>query len=303
MCKINVTYRIRVGVQVQIGSIILCFFLYAYVIIAAVYFGISFYAYRLTNKHEYRETYKWVKGYLSPVLEIMNGFVLFLFIGLIAFSTSLVGNRTTLFVIGTIIFMLLGIRIGNAVLWNERKVDGWTGMLIPSMLAAIVANIEHEYYQLHFWLIIVLTIVSVLYISAVFLTYCANENGDFNGVRFFRNRALFWSVPTMAVIGIIALLVNGYSFAGWRVFLETWWVFIISFCAFLGATHYLFHQHHYKWALCFAFTQLLFAFFGQETLVFVFQTFSSFGNLFVFGMLVCIIAFYLQQYFYIQKQK
>lgn len=31
----------------------------------------------------------------------------FLFIGLIAFSTSLVGNKTTLFVLGIIIFMLL----------------------------------------------------------------------------------------------------------------------------------------------------------------------------------------------------
>ena len=69
------------------------------------------------------------------------------------FSTSLVGNKTTLFVLGIIIFMLLGIRIGNTVFWNERKVDGWTGMLIPCMLATIVTNIEHEYYQLHFGLL------------------------------------------------------------------------------------------------------------------------------------------------------
>ncbi|MGE0999390.1 cytochrome C oxidase assembly protein, partial [Bacillus sp. Gnz1/3] len=256
----------------QISSAILCFVLYAYVIIAAVYFGISFYAYRLANNNEYEETYNWVKRYLSPVLEIMNGFVLFLFIGLIAFSTSLVGNKTTLFVLGIIIFMLLGIRIGNTVFWNERKVDGWTGMLIPCMLAAIVTNIEHEYYQLHFWLIIVLTILSVLYISTVVLTYIANEKGDGKGTHFFRGRALLWSVPTMAVIGIIAILVNGYQFTNWQLFLENWWIFILSFIAFLGATHYLFHQHHYILALLFAFTQLLFAFFGQETLLFVFET-------------------------------
>ncbi|EEL86463.1 Cytochrome d ubiquinol oxidase, subunit II-like protein [Bacillus cereus AH1272] len=291
------------GNYVQISSAILCFVLYAYVIIAAVYFGISFYAYRLANNSEYEETYKWVKRYLSPVLEIMNGFVLFLFIGLIAFSTSLVGNKTALFVLGIIIFMLLGIRIGNTVFWNERKVDGWTGMLIPCMLAAIVTNIEHEYYELHFWLIIVLTILSVLYISTVVLTYIANEKGDAKGTRFFRGRALLWSVPTMAVIGIIAILVNGYQFTNWQLFLETWWIFIVSFIAFLGATHYLFHQHHYILALLFAFTQLLFAFFGQETLLFVFETFSSFGNIFVFGMLIFSIAFYLQQYFYMQKQK
>lgn len=115
----------------------------------------------------------------------------FLFIGLIAFSTSIVGNKTTLFVIGVIIFMLLGIRIGNAVFWNERKIDGWTGMLIPGMLAAIVTNIEHEYNQLHFWLIIVLTIFSVLYISAAFLTYCANKKGDSNGIRFFEVERYF----------------------------------------------------------------------------------------------------------------
>lgn len=71
---------------------------------------------------------------------------------------------------------------------------------------------------------------------------------------------------------------------------------------FLGATHYLFHQHHYILALLFAFTQLLFAFFGQETLLFVFETFSSFGNIFVFGMLIFSIAFYLQQYFYMQNK-
>ncbi|EMA6341339.1 cytochrome C oxidase assembly protein [Bacillus cytotoxicus] len=286
----------------QISSAILCFFLYTYVIIAAIYFGISFYAYRLANKDEYKETYQWVKKYLSPVLEIMNGFVLFLFIGLVAFSTSFVGNKATLFGIGIIIFMLLGVRIGNAVFWNEQKIEGWTGMFIPCMLAAIVTNIEHEYYQLHFWLIIVLTILSVLYISTAFLTYCANEKGDKNGVRFFRGRALFWSVPTMFVIVVIAVIMNGHHFGGWQLFFGTWWIFIISFCAFLGATHYLFHQHHYMWALLFAFAQLLFAFFGQETLVFVFQTFSSFGNIFVFGMLVCSISLYVQQYFYIQKQ-
>ena len=37
----------------QISSAILCFVLYAYVIIAAVYFGISFYAYRLVDNNEY----------------------------------------------------------------------------------------------------------------------------------------------------------------------------------------------------------------------------------------------------------
>ncbi len=216
----------------QISSAILCFFLYTYVIIVAIYFGISFYAYRLANKVEYKETYQWVKKYLSPVLEIMNGFVLFLFIGLVAFSTSFVGNKATLFGIGIIIFMLLGVRIGNAVFWNEQKIDGWTGMFIPCMLVAIVTNIEHEYYQLHFWLIIVLTILSVLYISTAFLTYCANEKGDQKGVRFFRRRALFWSVPTMFVIVVIAVIMNGHHFEGWQLFFGTWWIFIISFFGF-----------------------------------------------------------------------
>lgn len=91
-------------------------------------------------------------------------------------------------------------------------------MLIPCMLAAIVTNIEHEYYQLHFWLIIVLTILSVLYISTVVLTYIAHEKGDVKGTRFFRGRALFWSVPTMAVIALIAILVNGYQFSNWQLF-------------------------------------------------------------------------------------
>ena len=47
-------------------------------------------------------------------------------------------------------------------------------MLIPCMLASIVTNIEHEYYRITFWLIIVLTILSVLYISTV-VTYIAHE--------------------------------------------------------------------------------------------------------------------------------
>ncbi|PGZ99571.1 cytochrome C oxidase assembly protein [Bacillus pseudomycoides] len=287
----------------KIGSSILCFFLYTYVIVAAIYFGVSFYTYCLAKKESYANTYEWVRVYLSPVAEIMNAFVLFLFVGLIAFSTSLVGNKTTLFILGAIIFMLLGIRIGNMVFWNNGLVEGYTSIGIPGLIAAIVTNIENEYYQLHFWLIIVLTIVSLLYISATFLTYCAYKREDRQAVLLFRKWALFWSVPTMFVIGAIAIIVNGYELVGWQKMIEIWWVFIVSFAGFLGATHYLFHQQHYQFALLFAFIQLLFAFFGQETLVFVFQTFSSFGNIFVFGMLICMLAFYLQQFFYIQKQK
>ncbi|ENQ3079457.1 cytochrome C oxidase assembly protein [Bacillus multifaciens] len=287
----------------QIGSTILCFFLYTYVIVAAIYFGVSFYTYCLAKKENYTNTYEWVKEYLSPVAEIMNAFALFLFVGLIAFSTSLVGNKMTLFILGAIIFMLLGIRIGNMVFWNKSLVEGYTGICIPGLLAAIVTNIEHEYYQLHFWLIIILTVVSVLYISATFLTYCAHKREDRKAVLLFRKWALFWSVPTMIVIGAIAIAVNGYELVGWQKMMEMWWVFIVSFIGFLGATHYLFHQHHYQLAILFAFINLLFAFFGQETLMFVFQTFSSFGNIFIFGMLVCMLAFYLQQFFYIQKQK
>jgi cytochrome d ubiquinol oxidase subunit II len=304
MCKINVLHREKkVGDSVQIGSTILCFFLYTYVIVAAIYFGVSFYTYCLAKKESYANTYEWVRGYLSPVVEIMNAFVLFLFVGLIAFSTSLVVNKTTLFILGAIIFMLLGIRIGNMVFWNNGLVEGYTSIGIPGLIAAIVTNIENQYYQLHFWLIIVLTIVSLLYISATFLTYCAYKREDRQAVLLFRKWALFWSVPTMLVIGAIAIIVNGYELVGWQKMIEIWWVFIVSFVGFLGATHYLFHQQHYQFALLFAFIQLLFAFFGQETLVFVFQTFSSFGNIFVFGMLICMLAFYLQQFFYIQKQK
>lgn len=287
----------------QIGSTILCFFLYTYVIVAAIYFGVSFYTYCLAKKESYASTYEWVRVYVSPVVEIMNAFVLFLFVGLIAFSTSLVGNKTTLFILGAIIFMLLGIRIGNMVFWNNGLVEGYTSIGIPGLIAAIVTNIENEYDQLHFWLIIVLTIVSLLYISATFLTYCAYKQEDRQAVLLFRKWALFWSVPTMFVIGAIAIIVNGYELVGWQKMIEIWWVFIVSFVGFLGATHYLFHQQHYQFALLFAFIQLLFAFFGQETLVFVFQTFSSFGNIFIFGMLICMLAFYLQQFFYIQKQK
>lgn len=285
------------------GSIILYFFLYTYVIVTAIYFGISFYTYYLTKKRGYETTVGWVKSYLSPVVEIMNGFLLFLFVGLIAFSTSLVGNKMTLFVIGAIIFLLLGIRIGNSVFWNRRSIDGFTGLCMPSLLAGVVTNIEHEYFQLHFWLIIVLTIFSVLYISATFLTYCASKKGDNQALDFFRKHALFWSVPTMIVIAGIAIIVNGYDFTGWTSMIHVWWIFAISLVGFLGATHYLFHQHHYQMALLFAFGQLIFAFFGQQTLVFVFETFSSFGNIFIFAMLVCMLGFYLQQFLYIQKRK
>lgn len=293
----------KVGDSVQIGSTILCFFLYTYVIVAAIYFGVSFYTYCLAKKENHTNTYEWVREYLSPVAEIMNAFALFLFVGLIAFSTSLVGNKMTLFILGAIIFMLLGIRIGNMVFWNKKLVEGYTGICIPGLLAAIVTNIEHEYYQLHFWLIIILTIVSVLYISATFLTYCAYKRKDRDAILLFRKWALFWSVPTMIVIGAIAIVMNGFEIVGWQKMIEMWWVFIVSFAGFLGATHYLFHQHRYQFAILFAFINLLFAFFGQETLMFVFQTFSSFGNIFIFGMLVCMLAFYFQQFFYIQKQK
>ena len=113
----------------------------------------KFYAYRLVDNNEYDGNIQMGEEIFITCTRNYE-WVCALFIYWInCFSTSLVGNKTTLFVLGIIIFMLLGIRIGNTVFWNERKVDGWTGMLIPCMLAAIVTNIEHEYYQLHFGLL------------------------------------------------------------------------------------------------------------------------------------------------------
>lgn len=76
-------------------------------------------------------------------------------------------------------------------------------------------------------------------------------------------------------------------------FLETWWIFIISFCAFLGATHYLFHQQHYNWALLFAFIQLLFAFLVKKH---YYLCFKRLVRLETFLFLVC--SFVLLRFIY-----
>ena len=79
------------------------------------------------------------------------------------------------------------------------------------------------------WSIVVLSIVAVLYISAVFLTWYANKAGDTGATNLMRKYAMFWAFPSIvAAVGIIYEL-SFHNPEHFERILDLWWMFGLSF--------------------------------------------------------------------------
>ncbi len=194
-----------------IGISVLWVFLYGYLIIGSIDFGAGFYSYyaKVTNKkHTIRQV---IDRYLSPVWEVTNVFLVFFMIGLVGFfPASAFYFGTALLVPGSIALVLLAIRGSFYAFANygarESNVYlflyGITGLLIPAALSTVLTiseggfiTVDDSNVQLllgelfvspYSWIVVMLAIVSVLFISASFLTYYANVAKDKDAFELMR---------------------------------------------------------------------------------------------------------------------
>ncbi|MFC4556952.1 cytochrome d ubiquinol oxidase subunit II [Virgibacillus kekensis] len=270
-----------------IGIAVLWFFLYGYLIVASIDFGAGFFAYyaKVTGKNHIIN--KLIARYLSPVWEVTNVFFVFFFVGLVGFfPDSAYYYGTALLVPGSIAIILLAIRGSFYAFENygSKKSNGYmflygaTGLLIPASLSTALTISEGGFLEVkeeqvslemsklltspYSWSVVFLAIVSVLFISASFLTFYANRANDQAALKLMRSYALFWSIPTIIASLTTFIALSQHNEQHFENMMDLWWMFGLSVGFFMIAMLLIYKGKQYGLAFCAVMFQFFFAFFG-----------------------------------------
>ncbi|WP_379966846.1 cytochrome d ubiquinol oxidase subunit II [Ectobacillus sp. sgz5001026] len=272
-----------------IGITVLWLFLYAYILIASIDFGAGFYVYYAKWRKKDSKMSMLINRYLSPIWEVANVFLVCFYVGMIGFFPDVAYYYgTALLFPGSIALILLTLRSSFYIFGNGKfKKNRFymllyvlTGLLIPPVLTTALTTSEGGYLDKQgntvmfladklatsflSWGFAFLAVVSVLYISASFLTYYASRAGEEESVDVLRKFALFWSVPSIVASVIVFWSMRTHNFDHFQHMIEPSivWTFALSFVCFLGATHFLYHRSRFGLAFIFVMFQYFFAFFG-----------------------------------------
>lgn len=270
-----------------IGITVLWIFLYGYLIIGSIDFGAGFYSFyaKATGKnHSVRQV---IDRYLSPVWEVTNVFLVFFVIGIIGFfPATAYYYGTALLIPGSISLVLIAIRgsfyaFGN---YGARESNvylflyGSTGLLIPASLSTFLTISEGGFIieegttvrllhgelftSIYSWLIVLLAIVSVLFISASFLTYYAKRADDEESFKLLRRFTLIWGFPTIFVGLLVIVQMRTHNPEHFRVIINDPWIFLFAILSF-GVGMWFFYKQK-KLGLAFGLICLQYglAFFG-----------------------------------------
>ncbi|SFG68976.1 cytochrome bd-I ubiquinol oxidase subunit 2 apoprotein [Halobacillus alkaliphilus] len=270
-----------------VGISVLWLFLYGYLIVASIDFGAGFFAYfaKVTKKDHIIN--KLISRYLSPVWEVTNVFFVFFFVGLIGFFPDMAYYfGQSLLIPGSIAIVLLAIRGSFYAFENYGSKEnhlymflyGATGLLIPAALSTALTISEggfieetengvHLMYGELFsspysWSVVFLAIVSVLYISSMFLAFYAKRAGDQPALDLVRKYALFWSSPTIIASLTTFIALSQQNPEHFQRAIDLWWVFGISVAFFMAAVFLIYQGKYYGWAFIAVMLQFFVAFFG-----------------------------------------
>ncbi|WP_456271699.1 cytochrome d ubiquinol oxidase subunit II [Bacillus sp. AK031] len=270
-----------------LGITVLWIFLYGYLIVASIDFGAGFFAFyaKITNKkHTVNDL---ISRYLSPVWEVTNVFFVFFFVGLVGFfPDTAYYYGTALLLPGSLALILLAIRGSFYAFGNYGSKDnvfflflyGATGLLIPASLSTALTISEGGFLEetedkvvflagelftsLYSWSVVVLSIVSVLFISAAFLTYYADRANDSDAREIVRKFALFWSLPTILASMLVFIGLREHNLEHFENALDIWWMFGLSLSFFLIASGLIYLRKKFGTAFIMVMLQFFFAFFG-----------------------------------------
>lgn len=270
-----------------VGITVLWTFLYGYLIVASVDFGAGFFSYysKMTKKNHI--IHNIIQRYLSPVWEVTNVFLVFFFIGIVGFFPSTAYYYgTALLIPGSVAIILLALR-GSYYAFatygaKESKfysfLYGATGLLIPASLTTVLTISEGGYIandngnvqllyrelftSLYSWGVVLLAIVSVLFISATFLTYYASRAKDNEALVLLRKYALTWSFPAIIMGIVVFFLLSQRNMEHYQNMLDVWWVFALSFITFAVATYLIWKRKNYGTAFILVMVQYFTAFFA-----------------------------------------
>ncbi|MEC0269257.1 cytochrome d ubiquinol oxidase subunit II [Paenibacillus anseongense] len=270
-----------------IGITVLWIFLYGYLIVASIDFGAGFFSYYSVITMKQHIIHKIIERYLSPVWEVTNVFLVFFYIGMVGFFPETARYYgTALLVPGSIAIILLAIRGAYYAFSNYGSKDnkwymliyGATGLLIPATLSTVLTiseggiiieqnglillNWQSLLGSPYTWSVILLSLVSVLYISSMFLSYYAYRAEDKPAFKILRGYALFWSGPTILASFLVFFTINQQNPERFSNMLSHGWMFGTSFLCFLIAVFLLWSQRNLGTSFVFVLLQFAFAFFG-----------------------------------------
>lgn len=270
-----------------LGIMVLWTFLFGYVIVASIDFGAGFFnAYSSFAGKQHILT-KVIQRYLSPVWEVTNVFLVFFFVGIVGFfPKSAFYYGTTLLVPVSLAIILLAIRgsyyafetYGSSGHKGYAFMYGLSGLFLPASLSIVLTISEGgfvslvngnpvlDYWTLFTspltWSIVVLSIVAVLYISAVFLTWYASRAKDMEATNLMRKYALIWAFPTIITAGGIIFELSFHNQEHFARIMNLWWVFGFSFLLFIGTVWLIWKRRNYGLAFGLLAGQFALAFYG-----------------------------------------
>ncbi|QKS70714.1 cytochrome d ubiquinol oxidase subunit II [Paenalkalicoccus suaedae] len=270
-----------------VGITVLWTFLYGYLIVASIDFGAGFFSYYSKRTKKNHVIHHIIQRYLSPVWEVTNVFLVFFFIGIVGFfPETAYYYGTALLIPGSVAIILLAIRgsyYAFATYGSKESnffsfLYGATGLLIPASLTTVLTiseggyisqesgNVELLYGELfsspYSWGVVILAIVSVLFISASFLTYYASRAKDEKALELLRRYALTWAAPSIIMGMIVFYLLGEQNPTHFASMLDLWWMFAISFVAFAVATFFIWKRRNYGTAFILVCVQFFAAFFA-----------------------------------------
>jgi cytochrome d ubiquinol oxidase subunit II len=270
-----------------LGMSVLWTFLFGYVIIASIDFGAGFFnAYSLfIGKHHILTNI--IQRYLSPVWEVTNVFLVFFFVGVVGFFPKTSYYYGTILLIPiTFALLLLGIRGSYYAFetYGARGHKGYafmyglSGLLLPASFSIVltiseggfvsvvegrpVLNYRELFTSPLTWSIVLLSITALLYISAVFLTWYANEANDERATGLMRKYALIWASPLIITAAGIIIELRTHNPNHFERLIDFWWMFALSFILFLFTVYTLWKRKNYGLAVGLLIGQFALAFYA-----------------------------------------
>jgi cytochrome d ubiquinol oxidase subunit II len=270
-----------------LGVTVLWVFLFGYMIVASIDFGAGFFSYYSVVTGNRNVIHGIIARYLSPVWEVTNVFLIFFMVGVVGFfPDSAYYFGTSLLLPGSFAIVLLAIRgsyyafsnYGNKENRFYMLLYGASGLLIPASLSTVLTISEGGFIDVsggkvtlmyrelftspYSWAVVLLALVSVLYISASFLTYYAAKAKDVSALAIVRKYALSWSMPTIFASLLVFFAISKHNPEHFHRMLDLSWMFVLSFVCFIGAFYLFWRGYNYGWAFILVMLQFALAFFG-----------------------------------------
>ncbi len=292
--------------------------LYGYLIVASVDFGAGFFASYENISGERHGMTQIINRFLSPFWELVSVLVLILLIAGVCLYSAVARQFGAMLLLPS--FTALILMVLRVLFYWLKASSKWcalgyglTGLIVPVVLSSMLTISEGGYLsqdngQIHLklsslatsfysWSVIILSIVSVLYISAMFLIFYADRVGDEMALEKLRGYGLFWSGPTVLASALVFVALQAHNSEHFMNSLNVAWLFLLSLVCLLIAVTLVFRKRRLGLSFVFVALQYLFAFFGYgiSHLPYVIYpyiklnqitTLKGTGGLFIFALII-----------------